>query len=119
MRDVIEVMEERSEPVTQLRITGGPSRSAFLNQLKADITGKEVWVPALRDSELLGNLCLAMKGLGEFGSIQGAAEELISFQEIYRPDATRSGLYAEGFHRYRHTYQALKPVFREKYPIEK
>jgi xylulokinase len=48
IRDVITVMEETGAPVTELRITGKPGESAFLNQLKADVSGRPVLIPGPR-----------------------------------------------------------------------
>jgi xylulokinase len=110
MRDVISVMEELGGKVGQLRITGGPAESRFLNQLKADVTRREVLVPAIQDAELVGSLVVAMYALGDYSSLAEAAEQLVGIESVYRPDPSVDGLYADLFARYRETYRNLKNI---------
>ena len=104
MRDVITVMEELGSEVGQLRITGGPSESDFLNQLKADITGREVLIPAMQDAELMGCLIIALKALGHFASYREASIAVVKTKHIFKPEPTLQKLYNELFA----TYRSLK-----------
>lgn len=104
MRDVITVMEELGSEVGQLRVTGGPSESDFMNQLKADITGREVLVPAMQDAELMGLLIIALTSLGHFASYREAAKAVVKTKHIFKPDPNLKELYDELFV----TYRALK-----------
>jgi xylulokinase len=70
VRDVIEVMEEAGAPVRDLRITGRPSRSPVWNQIKADVTGRRILVPAAADPDLAGDASLALYGLGDYARSQ-------------------------------------------------
>ncbi|MFA5852720.1 MAG: FGGY family carbohydrate kinase, partial [Spirochaetales bacterium] len=89
MRDVIDVMESLGALVDDLRVTGQPAGNAVWNQMKADITRKPILVPAFREAELLGDLCLAMVALGEFPSIGVAAERLVSIEKTFQPDGSK------------------------------
>lgn len=104
MRDVITVMEEGGSKVGQLRITGGPSESDCMNQLKADITGREVLVPAMKDAELMGCLIIALQALGHFASFREAANAVVQIKRSFIPDITVQKLYDELFL----TYRSLK-----------
>ncbi len=104
IRDVIEVMEEIGCRVDELRVTGGPAESSFLNQLKADVTGKKVLVPDMIDSELLGDACLAAAGLGLYTSAADAAGEYVTFSQEYEPNSSLADLYNTMFSIYRETY---------------
>ncbi|MDY0287250.1 MAG: FGGY-family carbohydrate kinase [Sphaerochaeta sp.] len=106
MRDVITVMEELGATVGQLRITGGPSESPFLNQLKADITGREVLVPAMQDAELMGCLIIALTSLGLFASYKEAANAVVRTKRCFTPDPKVQPLYDRLFA----TYRDLKPT---------
>ncbi len=87
VRRIIEVMEGNGCQVSDLRVTGGLSRIPFWCQLRADITGKRVCVPEQEDSELVGNACVALYGLGEHESLVAASEKLVSIGKTYLPDA--------------------------------
>lgn len=110
IRDVITVMEELGGHVGELRITGGPAQSRFLNQLKADITGRGILVPAMQEAELLGSLVLAQTALGEYASLAEAAEHLVRIKDHYLPDPHLKELYDGLFDIYRSTYRQLKTV---------
>jgi xylulokinase len=113
IRDVVEVMEETGVSVCDLRITGSPSRSPLWNQIKADVTGRRILVPAQRDSDLAGDACLALFGLGEFGSVAAASEAIVSIGSAYEPDAARGRVYDEMFGLYRESYTGLREVFKK------
>ncbi len=108
MRDVITVMEELGAEVGQLRITGGPSESDFLNQLKADITRREVLVPEIKDAELVGCLIIALTALGNYPSFSHAAQTIVKTKQCYYPNPTLNQLYEDMFETYRSIYRNLK-----------
>jgi xylulokinase len=111
VRDVIEVMEEAGAPVRDLRITGRPSRSPVWNQIKADVTGRRILVPAAADPDLAGDACLALYGLGEYDSIAVAADSIARMGAVFEPDPRALGVYDEMFPLYRETYRGLRSVF--------
>ena len=112
IRDVIEVMEELGGRVDELRITGGPSESRFLNQLKANVTGRPVEVPKIGDAELVGSMVIAMTSLGDYDTLAEAAGELVAIGKRYEPDHTVTSVYDELFARYRATYSRLQETWR-------
>jgi xylulokinase len=112
MRDVIEVMEEAGAGVSELRVTGSPGKSPVWNQIKADVTGRPIALPAFEDAELLGDLCFGLAALGRCASPAEAAERLVRISRVYAPDPETKPLYDELFGVYRETYEALKPVFK-------
>ena len=104
MRDVITVMEELGSEVGQLRITGGPSESSFMNQLKADITGREVLIPSMQDAELMGCLIIALTSCGHFASYKEASHAVVKTNHSFFPNSTLQGMYNDLFA----TYRSLK-----------
>ncbi len=111
IRDVLTVMEENDVHTDELRIAGNPAKSDIWNQIKADITGKNILVPAAYDSELVGDLCVALYGLGEYKSLSEAALQLVRIKKSYTPDVGSRALYDDLFGIYREIYQKLKSVF--------
>ncbi|MDR1617487.1 MAG: FGGY-family carbohydrate kinase [Treponema sp.] len=111
IRDVITVMEEAGALARNLRISGGPAASGFLNQLKADISGREVLVPKARYAELPGNACTGAAALGKYASAGEAAAALVKTGRVFHPDEKKGPLYAELFARYRDLYGSLKAHF--------
>ncbi len=111
-RSVIAVMEESGGTVNALRVTGGPSESTVLNQLKADITGVPVSVPEVSDAELVGDMVIARTSLGDYSSFAHAAEDLVQMKTCFEPNPRLAALYTERFGQFIYTYEQLKESWR-------
>jgi xylulokinase len=129
IRDVITVMEETGAPVEELRVTGKPGESSFLNQLKADVAGRPVLVPrtalsagdqtlgklpgktAFLPAELLGLTALGSAAMGAYVSVEEAVRDLVNVAETFVPNEETKRIYDDAFGTYRETYRALKPLF--------
>ncbi len=120
IRDVLEIMAENGLQVREMRVSGGQSRSAVWNQIKADITGRSILELEVHDSELLGAACIgfaALEGVrpGAAGAGDGladAAERLVRVRRTYEPNPARRPLYDELFRLYRQAYGRLKDLFQ-------
>jgi xylulokinase len=111
--DVITVMEGCGAPVGEIRVTGGPSESPFLNQLKADITRRPVLLPARRNAELLGLAIVGATALGAYASFAEASGALVSIERVFTP--RKEPRYEDRFGMYRELYRTLKPCFAAHY----
>lgn len=101
IRNVVSVMEETGAAVKELRVTGGMAGSAKLNQIKADITGKEVLEPALKEAELLGLAIIGARALGKCSSYAEAAGTFVRVEKRYEPDLSKAALYDQLFGEYK------------------
>ena len=119
IRDILSVISEHGIDADELRVAGNPARSDTWNQIKADITGKRILVPENCESDLVGDLCIAMKQLGRFSSAAEAAEQLVRISHVVKPTEENRQLYDELFYQYRDTYRRLKPVFRHMAEISR
>ena len=108
IRDVIAVMEESGAMVGEIRVSGGAAESGVLNRIKADITGKEILIPAQKEAELLGLAITGACALGKYTSFGEAAAALARVESHLCPDAENAALYGELFQKYRETYRRLK-----------
>lgn len=113
MRDVIEVMAENGAEITDLRLTGGPSMSDDWNQIKADITGKNLLVPESTEAALIGDLALALHAIGDSDNLADTAERLVRIKKVYEPRREKREIYNDMFNIYRKTYIGLKQVFNQ------
>ena len=108
IRDVIAVMEESGARVGELRVSGAAAENGLLNQIKADITGKEILIPAHKEAELLGLAIIGACALGKYASLAEAAAALVHVESRREPDPRNTVLYDELFSEYRETYRRLK-----------
>lgn len=113
IRDVISVMEENDSAVDELRITGRPAVSPLWNQIKADISGRRLLVPESFESELLGDLAIGLKALGDTDDLAETADGIVRITGEYVPDPGKRQLYDELFGLYRESYSSLKDIFKK------
>ncbi|MDR3020962.1 MAG: hypothetical protein LBU66_08720 [Treponema sp.] len=86
IRDVISVMEESGVTVSELRVTGRLAGNAYLNQLKANITGKKVIEPVNKEAELTGLAIIGACSLGKYSSYTEAVSVFVKNKKCYTPD---------------------------------
>ena len=113
IQDVITVINDLGGDVSELRVTGGPGESTFLNQLKADISGCPVLRPTNLNAELLGLGVIGAAALGRFASFKEAADNMVTIEETYFPQEAHRNMYADLFSLYRESYRALKIPFQQ------
>jgi len=68
-----------------IQVTGGQALNPRWMQLKCDIIGLPLTVPSCADAELTGDAVLARYGLGEYESLEDAAESLVRVEREYFP----------------------------------
>ncbi|MEG1850144.1 MAG: glycerol kinase GlpK, partial [Oscillospiraceae bacterium] len=79
--DLVLAMERDTRmPMTVLNADGGASRDAFLMQFQADILGRTVRRPLIRETTALGAACLAGLGVGLYDSLD-------TLRQLRRDDA--------------------------------
>ncbi|MDX3798256.1 FGGY family carbohydrate kinase [Streptomyces sp. AK04-3B] len=82
VEDVVAGLDTPAGRVTRLLVDGGPSDNAVLMQLQADVSGRTVVRPHVRDLSALGAAHLAGRSLGIFSEQQLA--DLAKPGEMYR-----------------------------------
>lgn len=107
IRQVLDVLREEGCSVNELRASGGQAKNPVWNQLKADLTGVPVAVPAVCDAELTGNLCAIACGENRFGNLQDASEQLVTFARTYEPEKEFTGMYRDRFEQYRRQREGI------------
>jgi xylulokinase len=95
----------------ELRVSGGGARSAFWNQIKADVTGLPVQQIAVSDAACLGTAILAAVGTGVFDGVSDAAAAMTHPAATFEPQAAHAATYQTLFSLWRGLYPALQPTF--------
>lgn len=112
VRDVLERSQVAAKiEAKTLRVSGGGARSAFWNQIKADITGRPVQQMAVPEAACLGAALLAAVGVGAFAGPVAAAETMVHPATVLQPDPSRVAYYDLLFAAWRQLYLALRPTF--------
>lgn len=112
LRDILEAMRNAGLEVRRLTIVGGGAKGALWRQIKADVTGLPVRIPASVETTATGAAILAAVGAGVHAGVADAVRAFVAFRpEVHEPDPERRDAYDEAYRRYRDVYFALKPVF--------
>lgn len=102
---------ETGARVERLSAMGGSANSALWTQIKADVTGKTIEVPASDTASTLGAALLAGVGCGVYRSYDEAVARTVRVTKVYEPDPARHELYQKLMERYLGLYEALKDTF--------
>jgi len=100
IRDITGIMEKDGAVIEELRVAGSLSKSDLLNQIKADITKKPVFVPCHKEAVLMGLAIIGSYALGKYSSFAEAASALVKIDKEFLPDAKNAALYDELFGEY-------------------
>ncbi len=105
VRSHIELVREATghEP-DELIFAGGASKSALWSQIVADVTGKPVKVPVVKEATALGAAILAGVGVGIWPSVEAAAAATVKWDKTYQPDPGNRAVYDE-------LYKAWKALY--------
>ena len=107
VRRGIELLEMAGLPVNDIRVTGGQARGAVWNQMKADITGRRLLIPAIEDAELAGCAACADVVLGRAETPLEAVENYVRIRDVIEPRPDINERYDHVYLRYRDAAEAL------------
>lgn len=110
-RIIIEVTQSVfGSPISTLNTVGGGARSAVWQQIKADITGREIEIPEVEEATPMGAALLAGIGVGIFADEADASRRTYQVRKLYQPDPERKAMYDEVYAIYRQLYPALLEI---------
>ena len=108
LRHNLETAEAAGARAGILRAMGGSANSRVWTQIKADVTGCGIEVPASDTATTLGAAILAGVGTGVYGSFEEAAEKTVRVKKSFVPDPEAKAVYDRGYRTYRELYENLK-----------
>lgn len=97
--------------VDTLNAMGGAANSLLWTQIKADVTGKTIQVPASDTATTLGAVLLAGVGCGVYGDYNEAVSRTIRVTRVQEPDMAKHEEYKKSMELYLQLYEDLKGTF--------
>jgi xylulokinase len=108
MRMVVDAFQSDIDGgITDLRLTGGGTKSDGFAQIMTDIIGQPTKVTRERECTVFGAAILGAFGSGAFSSIDEAVEAMVNVEGEFEPDESLRDLYAEANGIYRGMYEAI------------
>ena len=93
-----------------LTFAGGASKGPLWCQILADVTGKAVRVPVVKEATALGTAIAAGVGAGAYGSLAEAGRSLVRWEREYAPNLEHHETYREVRARWREAYAAQRAL---------
>ena len=101
-------------PITEVRATGGGSRSDSIMQMTADIFDLPAYRPHTPETSVVGAAMNAAVGMGVYADVAEAASHMTRRAEEFTPDPDTRDLYRELYERvYAKSYGQLRPLYQE------
>lgn len=113
LRESLEVLNEMSIPVRQVRAGGGGAKSQLWRQMQADVFGRKVVTLNAEQGPAYGVALLAATGAGAYKNIQEACGATIRTVSEIVPDRQAKKVYDRAFPVYQGLYQSLKEDFKK------
>jgi xylulokinase len=112
IRHVATPMLAAGVTVTAMRACGGPARSDTWNQVKADVTGFPVLVPAVLETAVLGSAILGAVGVGACPDLGSAIGSMTRIARRLEPRSEFAAMYDRLYTAYTGLYPAITPILR-------
>lgn len=104
----LKTAEEAGVQVDVLNAMGGAANSRLWTQIKADVTGKVINVPASDTATTLGASILAGVGTGVYKNFKEAVDRTIKIKRTHEPDVKAHETYMKHYGIYLEIYEKLK-----------
>ena len=91
--------------ISELRVTGGASRSEQFMQVHADILRRPIVLLRHRECTVLGASILGAVGGGHFASIDDAVQAMVAVDRTVEPDPATADIYSQLFEVFRLCYE--------------
>ena len=96
-----------------LTFAGGASKGKLWPQILADVTGREIKIPVVKEATSLGGAMMAGVAVGIYSDIEEAAHKLVSWERTIEPNMDNYKKYLDIRERWQEIYaEQLKLVDR-------
>ena len=114
LRHNLEVAEEAGADAEVLRAMGGSANSLLWTQIKSDITGKPIVVPASDTATTLGAAILAGVGVGFYKDYDEAVSLTVKETRRHEPSPENKAVYDKTYQTYLELYKSLAHMMTAK-----
>lgn len=91
-----------------LILGGGAAKGRLWPQILADVTGRELKIPKVREATALGAAAAVAAGIGQFTGLAEAGLAFVEYERLVQPNPANRGVYQEARGRWQEAYAAQK-----------
>ena len=106
----LDVAEQAGAKTERLRAMGGAANSHLWTQIKSDVTGKPIDVPASDTATTWGAALLAGVATGVYKNFGEAVAKTVKLRRTHAPNKQNSGVYKAAYETYLAIYKKLMPL---------
>ena len=110
----LDAAEEAGAHVDVLHAVGGSANSLLWTQIKSDVTGKPVVVPASDTATTMGAALLAGVGVGMYRDFDEAVRLTVEERRRHEPNPNNRKAYERGYRTYLDLYSQLKGIMKRE-----
>ncbi len=97
-------------PIT---LASGASKGRLWPQIVADVTGRQIRIPKVREATALGGAAAAATGIGQFTSVVEAGNAFVRWERSVEPNTDNRAVYGEARDRWQKAYAVQKKLVDE------
>lgn len=90
-----------------LTFAGGASQGRLWSQILADVTGKQIHIPVVKEATALGGAMMAGIGAGIYKDINEVAKDLVKWERTVEPDL-------QNYSKYKEIQKQWEEIYREQ-----
>jgi xylulokinase len=113
LRACLESLPATGITIEDFRAAGGGSKSEAWLQIVADVMGRPVVRPQIKEAGVLGAAIVAGAGCGVFPSLEAGVATMVESERVFEPAEKKRAQYDERFARYRQLWPLLRDYLRE------
>ena len=98
--DIALEMEKAGAIADEFYTAGSIFQNDLINQMKADILQRPIFVPQYKEAELLGLAIIGFTSCGRYSSFIEAASDLLKIEKTFLPEKNKISLYNDLFLKY-------------------
>lgn len=112
LKDCLELIKRLGIRIDEVRVSGGGGKSSLWRQIQADIYDCDVTTLKSDEGPSSGSAILASVGVGIYGNIIEACDDLIKKDTLQKPVKDNIDIYSRYYSIYKELYGALKDQFK-------
>jgi gluconokinase len=113
LKDVLDAVQQNSEPIVQINVSGGFTKSEVWVQTLADITGKNLAILQTDDASAVGAAFMALKNIGSIQEYPSVTADL----KVFKPETQNTEVYSRNFTIYKQLYSDLRDIMHRVYKM--